>query len=239
MKRTTLFALIAAAVIAALAIFFVMQQGDDSTASSAESPATDAAAENSGQSGAAGADTVAMDELLAPGPVPDQVLGNADAPITIVEYASLSCSHCADFHKNTLPEVKKRYIDTGKVRLIFRDFPLDQYATAGAMLARCAGEGKYFPIVDAFFSQQEGLLNAQDPFQWLQNFGKQVGFTQESLEACLSNQELMDNLMAVRQRASEKFGVSSTPTFFFNGKVKRGGMTIEEFEKEIEPLVKS
>jgi protein-disulfide isomerase len=134
---------------------------------------------------------------------------------------------------------EKRYIDTGKVRFIYRDFPLDQYATAGAMLARCGGEGKYFPIVDAFFEQQQGLLTAQDPFEWLQNFGKQVGFTKESLEACLSNQELMDNVIAVRQRASEKFGVNSTPTFFINGKVVRGAMTIEEFEKEIEPLVKS
>src|SRR5690606_31547593 len=132
--------------------------------------------------------------------------------------------------------VKERYVDTGKVRFIFRDFPLDNFAMAGSMLARCGGEGKYFPIVDAFFEQQKSLAPGSDAFEWLQSFAKQVGFTEESFEACLSNRELQDNLTAVRQRASEKFGVSSTPTFFINGKIRRGALTIEEFEKEIEPL---
>ena len=171
--------------------------------------------------------------------MPEQVLGDPNAPVTVVEYASLSCSHCAEFHEKTFPEVKKRYVDTGKVRFIFRDFPLDNFAMAGSMLARCAGEGKYFPVVDAFFQQQKNLTSTQDPFQWLQNFAKQVGFTEESFEACLSNQDLQDNLTAVRQRASEKFGVNSTPTFFINGKIERGAMTIEEFEQKIDPLLKS
>ena len=225
MKRSTVFALIAAAVIVGAVILLVSLKDDYAGAAPGGEPETAAA--------------INADDLLAPGPLPEQVLGDPNAPVTIVEYASLSCSHCREFHEKTFPEVKKRYIDTGKVRFIFRDFPLDQYATAGSMMARCAGEGKYFPVIAAFFAQQQGLLTAQDPFEWLQNFGKQVGFTKESLEACLSNQELMDNVIAVRQRASEKFGVSSTPTFFINGKVVRGGITIEEFEKEIEPLVKS
>jgi protein-disulfide isomerase len=227
MKRQTLIAVAAAAVIVAgIAAYFVFatQPGSSTLAGDA------APAEGPAQ--------VAMDELLNPGPVPDLPLGQADAPVTVVEYASLTCSHCGEFHKDTFPEVKKRYIDTGKIRFIFRDFPLDQFATAGAMLGRCAGDEKYHAVSAAFFDQQDALRAAPEPFAWLQSFAKQVGFTQESFEACLSNQSLTDNILAVRQRASEKFGVSSTPTFFFNGKVRRGGMTIEEFEQELEPLLK-
>jgi protein-disulfide isomerase len=230
MKRTTIFALVAAAILVGATLFIVSMKGEGDTGLPAATTSNGAAAT---------APAVAMDELLTPGALPDQVLGDANAPVTVVEYASLSCSHCREFHDKTLPEVKKRLIDTGKVRFIYRDFPLDQYATAGAMLARCS-EGKYFPIIDAFFAQQDGLLNAgENAFKWLQDFAKQVGFTQETMEACLSNQGLMDNIMAVRQRASEKFGVSSTPTFFFNGKIKRGALTIEEFEQELATLPKS
>jgi protein-disulfide isomerase len=228
MKRTTIFALVAAAILVGVTVFIVTMKGEEDTG-------LPVAAASNGEA----APTVAMDELLTPGAVPDHVLGDANAPVTVVEYASLSCSHCREFHDKTLPEVKKRLIDTGKIRFIYRDFPLDQYATAGAMLARCS-EGKYFPIVDAFFAQQDGLLNSgENAFKWLQDFAKQVGFTQATMEACLSNQSLMDNIMAVRQRASEKFGVSSTPTFFFNGKIKRGALTIEEFEQELATLPKS
>jgi protein-disulfide isomerase len=239
MKRTTIFALVAAAILVGLTVFIVSMK-DDGVAlieetGGASTPAT-AEARTPAPSAGPG---VSMDELLAPGALPDQVLGNANAPVTVVEYASLSCSHCREFHDKTFPEVQKRLIDTGKIRFIYRDFPLDQYATAGAMLARCS-EGKYFPIVDAFFAQQDGLLSSgENAFKWLQDFAKQVGFTQETMEACLSNQGLMDNILAVRQRASEKFGVSSTPTFFFNGKIKRGALTIEEFEAELATLPKN
>lgn len=228
MKRSTLIALAAVAVVlAGVAGYFIFMQSQGSSSSSfADAPQE------------TGPSQVAMDELLNPGPIPDQILGAADAPVTVVEYASLTCSHCGEFHKDTYPEVKKRYIDTGKIRFIFRDFPLDQFATAGAMLGRCAGDGKYHAVTEAFFNQQDALRAAPDPFVWLQSFAKQVGFTQESFEACLKNQSLTDNILAVRQRASEKFGVNSTPTFFFNGKVRRGGMTIEEFEKELEPFLK-
>jgi protein-disulfide isomerase len=231
MKRTTLIALAALAVVVlgAAAYFVFLQPQDDGHGHSTAAP---------GASEEAGPSQVSMDELMNPGPVKDLPLGAADAPVTVVEYASLTCSHCRDFFKETYPEVKKRLIDTGKIRFIFRDFPLDQFATAGAMLGRCAGDDKYHAISEAFFEQQDQMRSAPEPFVWLQTFAKQVGFTQESFEACLSNQSLTDNILAVRQRASEKFGVSSTPTFFFNGKVRRGGMTIEEFEKEIEPFLK-
>lgn len=234
MNRSLLIALAATVVIGGGAFYYFTQQSSDaSLVSGAAERSTPVA--NAPAPSAAG-DTVNLEELLKSGAVPDNALGDPNAPVTVDEYASLTCSHCRVFHDETLPEVKKRLIDTGKVRLIYRDFPLDQYATAGAMLARCAGDGKYFPVVDAFFAKQNELLGAQDPFVWLQGFAKQLGFTQESLEACLSNQGLMDNVLAERQRASEKFGVSSTPTFFFNGRVKRGALSIEEFEKEIASL---
>lgn len=229
MSRQKLIAVAAAAVIVAgIAAYFVFATQPESGLS------TPLAGAPQGE----GPSQISMEDLLAPTEIPDQILGSADAPVTVVEYASLTCSHCRDFHSETFPEVKKRFIDTGKVRFIFRDFPLDQFATAGAMLARCAGDGKYFPVTEAFFDQQDALRAAPEPFAWLQSFAKQVGFTQESFEACLSNQTLTDNILAVRQRASEKFGVSSTPTFFLNGKVRRGGMTIEEFEKGLEPFLK-
>ena len=177
-------------------------------------------------------------ELLAPGALPDKVMGDANAPVTVIEYASMSCSHCAEFSNITFPAVKERYIDTGKVRFIFREFPFDGVAMAGSMIARCAGDDKYFPIVKAFFEQQASIRSAASPLEWLQSFGKQVGFTEESLNACLSNRELEANLGAVRDRAAEKFDVTSTPTFFVNGKIVRGAMTIEEFAQEVDPLLK-
>jgi protein-disulfide isomerase len=189
--------------------------------------------------GSAAAQSPSVEDLMAEGPLPDKSIGKADAPVTIIEYASLTCTHCGDFHEKTYPVLKSKYIDTGKVRFIFREFPLDNFAAAGFMLARCAEGDRYFPIIDAFFNQQKSLFSASEPFAWLTTFAKQVGFTQESLEACLGNQQLLDQVQAVRQRASEKYGVESTPTFFINGKIQRGAMTIDELDKILQPLLPS
>ena len=186
----------------------------------------------------AAAQTIPMADLLAPGSLPDQVLGAAEAPVTIVEYASMTCSHCAAFHDKTYPELKKRYIDTGKVRFIFREFPLDPLAAAGFMLARCAGDGKYFPMVETLFHQQREWA-VQKPLPPLQAIAKQAGLTQESFEQCLANQKLLEDIEKVRERATAKFGVSSTPTFFINGKKVSGALSIEDLEKEIQPYLKS
>lgn len=187
----------------------------------------------------AAAQTPTVEELMSEGPLPDKVLGDANAPVTIIEYASLTCSHCGDFHEKTYPELKTKYIDTGKVKFIFREFPLDNFAAAGFMLARCAEGDRYYPIIDAFFAQQKTLFSASEPFAWLTNFAKQVGYTTESMETCLGNQQLLDQVQAVRQRASEKYGVESTPTFFINGKVQRGAMSMDELEKILKPLLPS
>jgi protein-disulfide isomerase len=180
---------------------------------------------------------VSMTDLLVPGPLGDEIQGQADAPVTIVEYASMTCPHCSHFHETTYPEMKKKYIDTGKVRFIFREFPLDPLAAAAAMLARCAGKDKFFPLIDAFFAQQKDWV-VQKPLQPMFAIAKQAGFTQQSFDECLANQQLLNNLEEQRTRATQKFNVNSTPTFFINGKTVRGALTPEELDKQVAPYLK-
>jgi protein-disulfide isomerase len=179
-------------------------------------------------------------ELMQPGPLPEMVLGQDNAPVTIIEYASMTCSHCAAFHKDTFPKVKSEYIDTGKVRFIFREFPLDPLAAGGFMLARCAGnenKDRYFALVDTLFNQQKEWV-VQRPLPPLKAIAKQAGITEQAFEQCLANQQVLDGIEQVRQRASDKLGVNSTPTFFINGKIQRGALTFEQIEKEVQPYLK-
>jgi protein-disulfide isomerase len=182
---------------------------------------------------------VPVDELMKPGPLPDLVLGNADAPITVVEYASMTCGHCAHFHTTVFPTLKEKYVDTGKVRFIMREFPLDNLAAAASMLARCAGDGKTFPLISVLFAKQDDWAFVKgDPRPELLKFAKQAGFTQESFEKCLTDQKLLDDITAIRSRAAETFGVNATPAFFVNGK-KLNGVGLDDFEKAFEPILKS
>jgi protein-disulfide isomerase len=183
------------------------------------------------------AQTVSAQDLAAPGPLGDVALGPANAKVTIIEYASLTCSHCAAFHKDTYPVLKQRYIDTGQVRFILREFPLDPLATAGFMLARCDGDAKYYPITDLLFSQQKTWAFSDKPVDALQGMMRQAGFSQEKFESCLRDQKLYDAVNAVRNRASEQFKVNSTPTFFINGQRHSGNMSIADIEKIIKPLL--
>ena len=184
------------------------------------------------------AQDVNLVELYKAGPLGDKVLGSDSAPVTIVEYASVTCPHCATFHQKTYPALKSKYIDTGKVKLIFREFPTQPaaVATAGFMLARCA-EDKYYPMLDAIFSQQQSW--AQDPYNGLLRIARQAGFSQEKFEACLKDQKLAEQIQAVAQRGNEEFKVESTPTFFINGKKYVGALSMPELEKILEPLLKS
>jgi len=179
--------------------------------------------------------SVDIDKLMQPGALPDIVEGSDDAPVTIVEYASLTCGHCANFHVATYPALKEKYIDTGKARFIMREYPLDPRAEAGFMLARCA-EGKYYPMVDVLFKQQNNWAPVQDARTALLNIAKLAGFSQESFEACLTNQTLLDEVRGVRAHGSD-LGVTATPTFFINGKKYPGAMSIEQMSAIIDPLL--
>jgi len=175
---------------------------------------------------------VPVDELMAPNALPDIVEGSADAPVTIVEYASMTCSHCAAFHHDVYPELKKNYIDTGKAKFILREFPLDPLATAAFMLARELGD-KRDAAVDLLFSQQKNWAFSDKPLDGLANVLKQAGLGQEKFEAILKDQTLYENVNKVRNRAAEKFGVASTPTFFVNGDKYTGEMRIADLDKII------
>jgi protein-disulfide isomerase len=171
------------------------------------------------------------EEMMQPGPLGEMALGDANAPNVVIEYASMTCSHCAAFHAETWPAFKEKYIDTGKVYFIFREYPLDALATAAFMLARCGPKERYFPLVDLMFDRQAEWAFTENPKQALLAFVRQAGFTEESFNACLTNQELQDGVLAVKNRGSTEFGVSSTPTFFINGELHRGGFSIEEFDE--------
>ena len=154
----------------------------------------------SGLGGPALAQTPDAEELAQAGPHGDVVLGDEKAPVTIIEYASMTCPHCAHFAETTFPELKKSYIDTGKVRFILREFPLDPLAAAGFMLARCAGKDKYIPMVETLFAKQADWV-VQKPIEPLMAIAKQAGFTEQTFEACLSNQKMLDGIQTVRNRA--------------------------------------
>lgn len=170
-------------------------------------------------------------ELAVPGPLGDMTLGDKSAPVTIYEYASLTCSHCAEFAKDTFPEVKKNYIDAGKVYYVFRDFPFDPVATAAFMLAHCAGPERYFGFIEVLFSTQAQWAFVDTPMEELKKIAKQGGFSDEKFDACMKDQQVFDHVKAVAQRAAQQFGVRSTPTFFINGEKVEGAIPYKDFDE--------
>ena len=181
---------------------------------------------------------VPLDQLMTPGPLPDLALGSESAPVTIVEYASMTCSHCAAFHEETWPKLKAKYVDSGKVRFILREFPLDPLAAAGSMLARCAGPDRRNAIVDLLYAQQKNWAFVDDPLPALAGLVKQAGVSQADFDSCLKDQALYDQVNKTREDASKKFKVNSTPTFFVNGSQLNGELPIEDFDKALAPLLK-
>jgi protein-disulfide isomerase len=184
----------------------------------------------------AAAQSVTAAELLVPPPLGDRAVGKDDAPVTIVEYASMTCPHCAHFHETTYPELKKRYIDTGKVRFIFREFPLDPLAAGASMLARCADKDQFYPLIETLFQQQRQWA-VEKPIPQLMAIAKQAGMSEQKFNACLSDQKMLDAMQTEQKRATDKFGVNSTPTLFINGKKQVGGVSIDDLAKVIDPLV--
>ncbi|ENN95187.1 DsbA family protein [Bartonella vinsonii] len=182
--------------------------------------------------------TVDMGELLQSGKVKDRFEGKENAPVTIVEYASLTCIHCAHFYNDVLPQIRKKYIKTGKVRLIFRDYAFDPRATAGFMLARCAPEDRYFPMIEVLFQKQQEWVWEKDALTPLKKIGLMAGFTDESFTACLKNQSILDEVNASFERGKE-LGVTATPTFFINGNKYEGVMSVESFFSVIDSFLKN
>ena len=183
--------------------------------------------------------TVPVEELMKPGDLPEIVIGKPDAPVTIVEYASMTCPHCATFHNTVLPQLKAKYIDTGKARIVFREFPLDERATAASMLARCVPADAQATLIGDLFKLQEqwAFVRGNLVVAKLFDVAKQAGFTQASFDKCLTDQKLLEQVEAVRKRGADKFGVSSTPTFFINGRRLSGGGSMADFDKALAPLV--
>jgi protein-disulfide isomerase len=183
---------------------------------------------------------VPLAELMKPGDLPELSVGSADAKVTIVEYFSMTCPHCADFANRVYPELKKKYIDTGKVRFVFREFPHNSRAYAASMLARCAGGSKTIPMIEGLFETQESWAFQKEAAGFksaLLDVAKQSGFTQESFDKCLTDQKLLDQISAQHARATEKFGLTRIPTLFVNGKKLVGEPSLAALDKMLEPLL--
>ncbi len=160
----------------------------------------------------------------------DFVIGQATAPVTIVEYASLTCPHCARFHTQVVPALEKELIESGKVRLVYRDFPLDKFALAGSMLARCAGRDRYFAFLGVLFRDQSRWARSQDPIQALSQIARLGGMGKAKFESCLNDKKLQESILKQRLEGSQKYQVSSTPTLIINGKKFSGGLTLDQIK---------
>lgn len=163
----------------------------------------------------------------------DRILGNPAAPVTIIEYGSLSCPHCAHFQATVLPQLKKQWIDTGKARLVFRDFPLDQEAMAAEVVARCAPPARYYPLIDMMFANQERWVLEKNWQAALQRLVQLAGIGRKQFDACLADKAIADQVAQSRLVASQQLGVNATPTFFINGAKFAGEPTVEAFNQAL------
>ena len=179
--------------------------------------------------GLAGAHAAAtVEEMLAEGS-----LGNEKAPVTVIEYASLTCPHCADFADNTFEAFKKKYVDSGKVHFIFRDFPFDQPGLRAAMMVRCSGPEHFFGFLEILFKSQTA-----DPLAELAKIARLGGMSKEDFDACMANKELMDGILKGEMEAQEKLKVEATPSFIVDGVKHEGNMSLEAFDAILAPLLK-
>ncbi len=218
-SRQVLILVAVAVVIVAGAIFYFVSRPANVDLSSG------------GDGGSTGGGGQTNEELMMAGPLGEMALGDPKAPNTVIEYASMTCPHCERFHRDVYPAFKTKYIDTGKVYFIFREYPLDPLATSAIMLARCGPKDRYFPLVDLLFDHQADWAFVPDPKTALQNLVKQAGITQADFDACLTNQSVLDGVNWVKNHAEQKLGVNSTPTFFFNGEKHAGELSLDEIDK--------
>jgi protein-disulfide isomerase len=166
--------------------------------------------------------------------VGERVLGDAEAPVTIIEYSSLTCPHCAAFHTDTLPALKERFVDTGQAKIVYRDFPLDQNALNAAVLAHCAGPERYFAFLEAMFASQPRWAQSDDPTESLIQLAGLGGLPRDEAEACLASEEMQNAVLQVRLDGQEEYEISSTPSFIINGEMMTGNQSIDEFATVIE-----
>lgn len=183
-----------------------------------------------GATAAVGQSNVDVEQALS-----ERAIGAEDAPVTIVEYFSLTCSHCAEFHESTYPALKEKYIDTGKVRFVFRDFPLDRVALPAAVMARCVDPKRYPGVISVLLESQAQWAGAQNPLEPLSQIGRLAGLSEDQFDACIASEAVINGVLTSRQEAS-RAGVNSTPSFLVNGKLYPGGRSIEEFSEIIDPL---
>lgn len=181
---------------------------------------------------------VPLSDLMAEPPLPDVWQGPESAAVTIIEYASMTCTHCAAFHAESWPTLKSKYVDTGKVRFVLREFPLDPLATAGFMLARSVGPEKRNAIVDLLFDQQKNWAFGDKPLDALAATVRQAGISQAAFEACLKDSQLYAKINQERDFAADKLKVNATPTFFVNGQRKAGELTVLQLDRMLSPLLK-
>lgn len=170
--------------------------------------------------------------------VAERALGDPQARLTVVEWFSMTCPHCAAFHLQTLPELKRRYLDTGKVRLVVRDFPTDALALRAAVLAHCAGPERYFTFVDALLASQARWAGAKDPAAALRQMAKLGGLADAQIDACLADTALENAVLQTRLEAQQKHDIRSTPSFLIDGKVHAGNRSPDEFAKLLDPLLR-
>lgn len=214
----------------------------------APAPASATAAAMSGAAPAATASTVVAgstqtaDNTASAAPQPaaypdDQVLGSDTAPITMIEYASLTCPHCAHFHKDILPQIKANYIDKGLVRLVYRDFPLDGAALRAAVLAHCVPRDRYFAMIEVLFRSQDDWAHAADPLKPLSQIARTAGMDQQTIDACMADEAAKNKIVERAQEASKIFNIESTPSFIINGQKRSGAEPYEEFDKTLKALL--
>ena len=186
-----------------------------------------------------GGAAMAQDATQLVGEAGDRVLGDPNAPVTIMEFSSLSCPHCARFHKETLPELKKKYIDTGKVKLVYKDFPFGTQATVAAMVARCLPPKRYFKFLDVLFLNQELWAWENNFHAPLSRIAKMAGMSQEKYEACVQTDENLNAVAAAKMVGTNEHEVQATPTFIINGEEKiEGFQTFSDMESYLEDYVK-
>ncbi|SCA57385.1 DsbA oxidoreductase (fragment) [Candidatus Terasakiella magnetica] len=168
----------------------------------------------------------------------EQVIGDPNAPVTMIEYASYTCSHCADFHSKTLPQIKKDFIETGKVKVIFRDFPFERVGATAAMLSRCVDPQRFAGFSDLLMKQQQQWVSQTNPLAGLFKLAKLAGMSQDKIDSCLANEKLLDKIIAVRKEAMDVHGFNSTPSFLINGEKVVGGGEYTKFKNIIESKLK-